>query len=188
MILEAYELSIIKTRQPDRVKNFLIFLNLDVSFVEYDDLTLAETIDEAIKKQINATYAELWREVLELSESIGLRQPKPNTQTIKFLLDNKAALLSSAKTIHGLTLLAPLGSLLLVPTISHCETGITNDLNSVILFALAIVLLTVGSLYLARKVRKQKNVQSINNQNELNIKRFIEILEEVYKLRLVLES
>ncbi|MEY4503731.1 MAG: hypothetical protein RL154_19, partial [Pseudomonadota bacterium] len=55
-----------------------------------------------------------------------------------------------------------------------------------VLLTVAAFAVVAASLFALRKARKQ-TIIPISSEPKIDIKRFIEILEEVYKLRLVLE-
>lgn len=190
MILEAYELGVIRDKKPQEVKNFLKFLGLDSSYFELDNLELAKTIDKEIKSQINASYSELWREVLELARVIDSSIDNANDATIKFILDNKDKLSTDTKSNHiGSMAVLPImaaSSLLLLPAIAYCNATETNkgSYSSGMLIATAAIVVAVAFLVLRRKKKSEPIVDEESVQ--LNKKRFVEILEEVYKLRLIL--
>ena len=187
MIIEAYELAIIKDVRPDLVREFLTFLKLDANCFESDNLTLAKTIDSAIKQQINAEYAELWREVLELAYKIDSADHEPTTETIKFILDNKDKLLANGGSVKTNSLLLPIlatGSLFAITAIGYASVEQTNSKTPILLATAAFAAVAVSLFVLRRKTQKrQKQVVA----HRVNIGRFIEILQEAYKLRLVLD-
>lgn len=196
MIIEAPELGIIKSKNLNLLRSFLTFLGLDENCLDNsDNLKLASLIDTEIKKQINAKYAELWREVLELAKTINQSSEymKPNTQTIKFILDNKDKLLHSAdgSTIRSMLLtslvLVPLSLVNLACYAGTEQDGEINRISTTSLLTLSAIAIAVF-IFSTRVRQKNKAVKTqIENNKRLNIKRFVEILEKVYQLRLLIE-